>query len=125
MRDKSASTISQERLGKRVTSLSHRRMQEVCVALGFFQIGAAGRNPLSLDQNARLAEYSRTRPGKYHRTLRRRGSVRNAPLFLSAELAARAGRAVQARHVCGGSSVLVECRLSGGAGRGATRRHGG
>ena len=30
-----AVTISQERLGKRVASLSHRRMQEVCVALGF------------------------------------------------------------------------------------------
>jgi mRNA interferase MazF len=30
-----AVTISQERLGKRVATLSHRRMQEVCVALGF------------------------------------------------------------------------------------------
>jgi mRNA interferase MazF len=30
-----AVTISQERLGKRVASLSDGRMQEVCVALGF------------------------------------------------------------------------------------------
>ena len=30
-----AVTISQDRLGKRLTSLSHRRMQEVCAALGF------------------------------------------------------------------------------------------
>jgi mRNA interferase MazF len=30
-----AVTISQERLGKRVASLSHRRMQEVCAALRF------------------------------------------------------------------------------------------
>lgn len=28
-------TISQERLGKRVASLSHRRMQEVCAAVRF------------------------------------------------------------------------------------------
>src|ERR1700733_5228865 len=30
-----AVTISQERLGRRVASLSHQRMQEVCVALRF------------------------------------------------------------------------------------------
>lgn len=30
-----AVTISQERLGKRVASLSHARMQEVCAALRF------------------------------------------------------------------------------------------
>ncbi len=30
-----AVTISQERLGKRVTSLSHQRMDEVCAALRF------------------------------------------------------------------------------------------
>jgi mRNA-degrading endonuclease toxin of MazEF toxin-antitoxin module len=28
-------TVSQERLGKRVASLSEQRMQEVCIALGF------------------------------------------------------------------------------------------
>jgi mRNA-degrading endonuclease toxin of MazEF toxin-antitoxin module len=30
-----AVTVSEERLGKRVASLSHQRMQEVCVALRF------------------------------------------------------------------------------------------
>jgi mRNA interferase MazF len=42
-----AVTLSQERLGKRVVSLNHRRMKEVCAALRF-SLGCADADPASM-----------------------------------------------------------------------------